>query len=201
MASKVSISNDALIRVGADTIISMTEDTEQARVCNQVFDDCLDAVLQAHDWNFATERAILSQQATGPLFGYTYKYLLPTNPYCLKVLELEGAYEYKVEGRYLMTDADTAEISYIARVSDLNKLSPLFRQTLSLYIASQVCYTLTGSATLKGTLTAEWKELYRVARFEDAKEGTPEEFQPGTWKTDRYGRSAARRNKVGPRGY
>jgi hypothetical protein len=201
MASKVSISNDALIRIGADTIISMTEDCEQARVCNQVFDDAYDALLQAHNWNFATERAILSQQATGPLFGYSYKYLLPTNPYCLKVLELDGDDEYKVEGRYLLTDADSVSISYISRVSDLNKLSPLFRQTLSLYIASQVCYTLTGSATLKGSLTAEWKEIYRVARFEDAKEGTPEQFEPGTWKTIRYGRSAARRNKVGPRGY
>jgi hypothetical protein len=201
MASKVSISNDALIRVGADTIISMTEDTEQARVCNQVFDDCLDAVLQAHNWNFAIERATLSQQATGPLFGYSYKYLLPTNPYCLRVLELEGSDEFKVEGRYLLTDASDVSITYVSRVSDLNKATPLFRQTLSLYIASQVCYTLTGSATLKASLTAEWKELYRVARFEDATEGTPEERADGSWKTIRYGRSAARRNKVGPRGY
>ena len=201
MASKVSVANDALIRVGADTIISLTENTEQARVVNQVFDDCYDAALQAHDWNFATERAILSQQATGPLFGYTYRYLLPTNPYCLKVLALEGDYEYKVEGRYLLTDTDSAEITYISRVSDLNKLTPLFRQALSLYIASQVCYTLTGSATLKASLIQEWKDFFKAGRFEDAKEGTPEEFEPGSWKTIRYGRSASRRNKVGPRGY
>jgi hypothetical protein len=158
-------------------------------------------MLQSHNWNFAIERAQLSKQTTGPLFEYSNKYLLPTTPYCLKVLELEGDDEWKVEGRYLLTNADEALITYISRVSDLNKLSPLFRQTLSLYIASQICYTLTGSTSLKGTLAAEWKEIYRVARFEDAKEGTPEEFQPGTWKTIRYGRSAVRRNKVGPRGY
>jgi hypothetical protein len=199
MASKVSISNDALIRVGADTIISLTEDTEQARVCNQVFDDAYDALLQSHNWNFAVERAQISQSATDPLFGYDHKYLLPTNPYCLKVLKIDTDFEYRIEGRYLFTDAAPVYIEYIARVADFNRLSPLFRQALSIYIASQIAYTLTGSTSLKATLVQEFTQMYKLARFEDAKEGTPEKFQDGTWKTCRY--SSTRRHFVGPKEY
>jgi hypothetical protein len=199
MASKVSISNDALIRVGADTIISLTEDTEQARVCNQVFDDAYDALLQSHNWNFAVERAQISQSATDPLFGYDHKYLLPTNPYCLKVLKIDTDFEYRIEGRYLFTDAAPVYIEYIARVADFNRLSPLFRQALSIYIASQIAYTLTGSTSLKASLVQEFTQMYKLARFEDAKEGTPEKFQDGTWKTCRY--SSTRRHFVGPKEY
>ena len=199
MASKVSISNDALIRVGADTIISLTEDTEQARVYNQVFDDAYDALLQSHNWNFAVERAQISQSATDPLFGYDHKYLLPTNPYCLKVLKIDTDFEYRIEGRYLFTDAAPVYIEYIARVADFNRLSPLFRQALSIYIASQIAYTLTGSTSLKATLVQEFTQMYKLARFEDAKEGTPEKFQDGTWKTCRY--SSTRRHFVGPKEY
>jgi hypothetical protein len=199
MASKVSISNDALIRVGADTIISLTEDTEQGRVCNQAFPDAYDALLQSHSWNFAIERAQLTQSATEPVYGYDHKYLLPTNPYCLKVLSIDGEYPWKVEGRYLFTDESPVYISYISRVADFNRLSPLFRQALSLYLASQICYTLTGSTSLKASITQEFTQIYKLARFEDAKEGTPDEFQPGTWKTCRY--SSTRRHFVGPKGY
>jgi hypothetical protein len=199
MASIVSICNDALIRVGADTIINLTEDTEQARVMNQVFTDAYDAMLQSHYWNFATERAQLSQSATGPLFGFENKYLLPTNPYCLEVRKIDTDYEWKVEGRYIFTDANPVYIEYTSRVADINRLSPLFRQALSIYLASQVAYTLTGSTSLKASLAQEFTQMYKLARFEDAKEGTPEKFQEGSWKTCRY--SSTRSHFVGPKRY
>ena len=48
MASIVDICNSALNQIGASNIISLTEDSKAARICNQRFEFVRDSVFRAH---------------------------------------------------------------------------------------------------------------------------------------------------------
>jgi len=185
MASKVGMCNAALRKVGANTINSLTEGSEEARICNERFDEILDTLLQLHPWNFALHRAELSVTLPAPAFGYTNKYLLPTNPYCLKVESEDAGYDYVIEGRYLLSNYGTIKIKYIKRITDVNDLSAAFRECFSDYLAGELAVPLTGSLQLKGLMLQQFGASFKWARLRDAQEGTPETQPEGSWITTR----------------
>ena len=53
MASVVEICNGALNQLGATTILSLTEDSKNARLCNQRFTQVRDSVFRSHPWNLS----------------------------------------------------------------------------------------------------------------------------------------------------
>ena len=61
MASVLGICNSGLIKLGASTIMSLTEGTKNANLCNEQFAKLRDEVLRGHNWNFAIARAKLAQ--------------------------------------------------------------------------------------------------------------------------------------------
>ena len=181
MASRVSICNNALIKLKTDTITALDENSQQARLLNAIFEDSLDLLLQMHPWNFATYRATLAQLATTPDFEFDYEHELPTDPYCLQVQEFYGDYDYKIEERKLLSDQDTVEIKYIGRVEDMNVLSPLFREAFSDFLASKIAYALTGSNGVKDRMEQNFLASFKMARLRDSQEDTPDDISTGSW--------------------
>ena len=59
MASTVDMCNSALNLLGASTISSLTEDTKNARLCNQRFEPIRDRMFRSHSWNCLTKRVQL----------------------------------------------------------------------------------------------------------------------------------------------
>ena len=177
MATEVSICSNALRQLGDDPITSLTDDTERARLCNALYPDARDSVLRSHPFNFSITRASLTQLSATPAFGFDYQYALPTDPYCLRVLQMEFQdYIFKVEnlateGRVLLTNEDTAKILYIARVSDTAQFDSLFVDTLTAKMALELSFPVTNSVTLQ----AQMQKLYQLklseARSIDGQEG------------------------------
>jgi hypothetical protein len=177
MATEVSICSNALRRLGDDPITSLTEDSERARLCNAFYAPARDSVLRSHPWNFAITRASLTQLSTTPAYGFDYQYALPTDPYCLRVLQMEFQdYIFKIEnlsteGRVLLTNEDTAKILYIARITDAALFDSLFVDCLEAKLATQLTYPVTNSVTLQ----AQMQKLYEIklseARSIDGQEG------------------------------
>ena len=124
-ASIVGLCNQALFILGQKSIISLTEDTEAARLCNGRYAYNRDAAIRSYPWNCAMARTSLAQSGTTPSWKYDYKYALPTNPYCLRVMSMEeqeeSGYNWKIEGRFLLTDATTCYILYLARLSNQHR--------------------------------------------------------------------------------
>lgn len=190
MASKVSITNRALVKLGVKTITSLTEEVDQARTINAIFDDALDYLITVHHWNFATERTSLARLSGTPSFQYTYQYQLPTNPYCLKVLMVYDSDEdeiedYKIEGRKVITDETLVYLKYLKRVTDMNELPPPFREMFSTYLAKETVDKFTGSARLKNQLQNEYLYTLKVAKLTDSTEDRPRSRQEGSWLTIR----------------
>ena len=101
MASTVDICNGALNQLGATTILSLTEDSKNARLCNSRYTQVRDAVFRSHPWNCLQKRVELAQSTTTPPWGYKFKFDLPGD--CLRLLRiLDFDSNYQVEGLSLI---------------------------------------------------------------------------------------------------
>ena len=187
MATEVSICANALRRLGDDPITSLTDDTERARLCNAFYSDARDAVLRSHPWNFAITRATLAQLSDTPAYGFNYQYALPTNPYCLRVLEMEYKdYIFKVEnvathGRVLLTDEGTAKILYIARITDTNLFDAMFVDTLTAKLAVDLAYPVTNSMQVQTNMQKLYQLKLSEARSIDGQEGFIDDLVSNTF--------------------
>jgi hypothetical protein len=167
--------------LGAQAILALTDDNERARLCNGRLVYTRDSLLRSYPWNFAMKRATLARSTTTPTWEYDYQYVLPTDPLCLKVMEMEEEYPYKIEGRYLLTDSTTCNILYIAQVTDPNEMDVLFREAWAAKIASDICYALTGNSSQQDLMIKMAEQKLRQAKSIDAQEGTPETLTDDTF--------------------
>ena len=177
MATEVSICSNALRKLGDDPITSLTDDTERARLCNAFYETARDSLLRSHPWNFAITRASLTRLSSTPAYGFAYQYALPTDPYCLRVLEMEYQdYIFKIEnlateGRVLLSDEDTAKILYVGRITDTSLFDSLFVDTLTAHLSVKLAYPITNSTSLQLQMHKLYQAKLSEARSVDGQEG------------------------------
>ena len=187
MASEVDIANRALQKLGAERIVSLTQDSENARACNLVYPYVRDAELRAHPWNFAIKRAQLAADATPPTFGPAAAYTLPTD--CLRVLPTDenwNTHDWKIEGRKILTDdSSPLDVRYICRVTDPNQYDALFIEAMACAMAQELCEQLTQSNTKAQMIRSDYTTAIRTARKLNAFENISAELQTDEWITVR----------------
>ena len=183
MASVVDICNSALNLLGASTISALTEDTKNARLCNQRYEPMRNRVFRSHNWNCLIKRVQLAQDSTGPVVEYTYGYTLPSD--CLRVLKIHNgttdsiktALDYKLEGRNVVTDEGTVYLIYIALDTDPNNYDAYLRETISHQLGADLAYAITNNATLAKNLMIRADERLRESRFIDSTENSLETLE------------------------
>ena len=170
MASTVDICNGALNQLGATTILSLTEDSKNARLCNSRYTQVRDAVFRSHPWNCLQQRVELASSTDTPAWGYSFKYDLPGD--CLRLLRiLDYDSDHKVEGRSILTNNSSMKILYISRVTGPNQYDENLRETLSAALAADIAYAITSNNTTQQNMIALYQEKLRDARFVDSTEG------------------------------
>ena len=170
MASVVDICNGALNQLGASTILTLTEDSKNARLCNARFTQVRDAVFRSHPWNCLQKRVQLAADSDAPAWGFTTQYTLPAD--CLRVLTiLDYDADYKIEGRKILTDNSTMKILYISRIEDPNEYDELLRETLSAALAADIAYAVTSSNPTASNMYKLFQDKLKDARFVDSTEG------------------------------
>ena len=189
MATEVSICSNALRRLGDDPITSLTDDTERARLCNAFYTDARDAVLRSHSWNFAITRTSLAQLTTKPAYGFAYQYAIPSD--CMRVLSMEHPdYIFKIEnystqGRVLLTDEGTANIMYVARITNPTLFDSMFVDTLTAKLATDLAYPVTNSVQLQTQMQKLYEYKLSEARSVDGQEGFIDDLVSDTFTTFR----------------
>ena len=193
MASIVDICNGALNQLGASTILSLTEDSKNARLCNARYTQVRDSVFRSHPWNCLQKRVQLAADTATPAWGFTKQYTLPAD--CLRVLTiLDQDSDYKIEGRKILTDNSSMKILYVARIEDPNEYDELLRETLSAALAADIAYGITSSNPLTQNMYNLFQDKLKEARFVDATEGqntNPEKglsdvVDTSTWLNSRF---------------
>lgn len=170
MASVVDICNTALNQLGASTILTLTEDSKNARLCNARYTQIRDAVFRSHPFNCLQKRVELSSSTTTPAWGYSFKYDLPGD--CLRLLRiLDYDSDHKVEGRSILSNNSSMKILYISRITDPNQYDELLRETISAALAADIAYAITSNNTTQQNMIALYQDKLRDARFVDSTEG------------------------------
>lgn len=184
MTSVVEICNSALNKIGANTINSLSEDSQEARLCKAQFTRLRDALLRSHPWNFALHRAVLARLADPPAFDFAYQYQLPGD--CLRLLQLQDpATRFRIEGRQLLTDAEAARVLYIRRVTDPNRFDALFGEALATRLAAEIAFAVANSRSLGEEMLKLARDAIRDAKTRDAQEGTPAVVAGSSWLDSR----------------
>lgn len=180
MAQSITgVCNGALERLGNTSIMNITDDGREARLCRGAYDDCRRRLLRDHNWNFAIKRVALAPDTAAPEFGFTYQFTLPMD--CLKVLVPVGV-DWVVEGRKVLTNlSNVLYLRYIVDVEDATQFDALFYDLFSVSVAQQICEALTGSDTKLQRLDAEYKETVAKAKRANAFEKQPGEQPEDAW--------------------
>jgi len=188
MTSKTSICNKALFKLGVDSVMNIDTDTSKpASNCKSVYDDLLLEVLREHNWNFAIFRADLAQDTTTPTYGFSYRYVLPTIPQFVKLIEVYQNTDYKLENKYLLTNELTAKIRFVAKVTDPNLYDALFVDLFSTRIAAEICHITTGDKTLASNLMKEYTFKLSNAKDKDFQEDNQTALEENSYNEARQG--------------
>jgi hypothetical protein len=149
--------------------------------------EVLDTVLRDHPWNCATVLDELAQDATAPEYGHSYRYQLPADPYCLRVLGTDQDeyvdgdgqmyYDYKIVGRYIHTDATTLKITYIGRITDVSLYDSLLVSALAAKLAAELAFPITKSHNVVAAMGKLYEAKLADAKVVDAQEGAPDHFE------------------------
>lgn len=190
MASVVGICNSALIKLGASTIMSLSDGSKNANLCNAQYERLRDDLLRAHGWNFATLRRTLAQLTEPPEFGFQHAYQLPSD--WLRTVSVHdnsagaGAVRYRIEGRKLLSDAPRIYLRYVRQATDPNEMDAAFREALAWKIAADLAIPIVQSSTTREQMESGFRSALVKARAVDAVEDFPEEPPESFWIVERH---------------
>jgi len=199
MASQVDIANRALSKLGEARIISLDDDTKNAREIKSAFDIVRDAEFRAHRWHFTKKRITLPALSETPIFGWDYQCQLPSD--FLQVIQVgyydpivdlsdyrtSGSRDWEIEaGGVLLTNLEAPlPLRYVARIDDTTRYDSTFVEVLACRLAVEVCQALTQSETKKESARADYKEAMSVAIRSNSIELPPQTMQDGSWTLGR----------------
>lgn len=191
----VDICNSALLRVGAASIMSLDDNSNEARACVVCYDSNRRAELRKYVWRFAIMRARLAPDTETPAFGFSYRFTLPDD--CLRVLppDDDPTCDWSVEGRKVLTNYPTSaadgsgavlDLRYIGDVTDATQFDPAFYDVMSLSLASDLCEKLTQDAQKKAVIDREYATAVALARQTSAYEMIAQAGQDTGWLLARF---------------
>jgi hypothetical protein len=153
MASQTAICNRALECLGDAPIISIDDDTKQAKALRRVYENTRRAFLCDHPWHFAKKRASLPASATAPAWGFARGYPVPVD--FLRLLGVKNGPEFSLEAdasgsQWILSDAAAPlEILYLTDVTDAGRFPPHAVEALARWLAYDLAEDLTQSNTKK----------------------------------------------------
>lgn len=157
MASKVEICNLALSSLGKENINAMTEQSAEARACNQFYNHARDTLLQAYPWGFAGRTRSLAEIANDKPGQWGHAYERPTDclkvrwvrpeygsaPHCRLSTQEEISFPHELEGDKIYCDLSPAFLRYTFKLDDPTKYPPLFVDALAFHLAVRLAIPLT----------------------------------------------------------
>ena len=174
MPSETDIANRALSLLGQPPLVALDDGTANARALGVHFETVRDTLLRSHPWAFATARAELSALADAPPFQWAHEYPLPAD--CLRLLTLNGndcddyRDAYEIEGKSLLCNSSTAQITYIRRVTDTGQFDASFADAFAKSLAEAVALVITGSPADESRMEKRAQEAIEDAALADARE-------------------------------
>lgn len=193
MPSNVSIANKASTKLGADRIMSLSDNTVVARAYNAVFNDIVIEELRRNTWKFALKRDSVLALVDSPEWGYQYQYPLPADYVRMVAIgeyQVRSFYKqqapWSIEGNAILTNlAAPLKIRYIHKELNPAVFDPLFAEVVACKLAMETAITITGSNSKREQLMQEYAMAVTQATQVDAVEMEPDYLPNGNWLDSR----------------
>jgi hypothetical protein len=159
-SSETEICNIALGWVGGERIATIDEDSVGGKLCRDLYYDCRDAVLESRNWTFAMRRKVLTPNSAAPVFGFSQRFLIPSD--CLRIVrlgyspDLKERVHWEKEDNYILCDYETLYLRYISRTEDVVGYSSKFVLALACRLAADMAVPIAGSKSLQETMNAQY---------------------------------------------
>lgn len=176
MATNIEICTNALLLLGDSAIASLTENTDRARRCANVYPQARRDVLRAHPWNCLVRRVQLAPLSAPPAFGWAQQFSAPGD--CLRLLDVSVngcQVEYEFEDRKILANATVLNVRYIADLAestwDANLTDIMIKR-----MVKDLAYPITKSTSLAQLKAQEFELAFKRARSIDGQENPPEDL-------------------------
>lgn len=187
MPTKIEIYNRALQKIQGIPVESLTEDTEQRRVLDGVYDSVRREVLIDHLWTFAFRDTQLSAVDLPEVYDadWQFAYAYPADCLQLNRVYAKGGRdcghwvrfvkdELEQESRIILTnESDQALVSYVTDVSNTGLFTPLFTETLVNRLAAAIVTPLTGNVEAQGFFLQQYSLMLAKAEKSDSEDIKP----------------------------
>jgi hypothetical protein len=186
MAAETDIINAGLILLGELPIVSTSDNRKAARLSGSRYPQIRDAVLRAHPWNCATKRATESAAASpAPAWGWTNAFNMPAD--FLRLIRLrDHRQDYAYENKQILVDTASVQFAYVYRLTDVNKMDALLRESIASRLAAVLALPLAKSGTLRRELWKGYDDTLAEARTINAQENPTQEFMADEWDNARF---------------
>ncbi|MBE44106.1 MAG: hypothetical protein CMO16_02850 [Thaumarchaeota archaeon] len=179
--SKEEIASTALTLVGANSISSFTEDSNEARAADALYETELKTLLSEHPWRFAMKTAPLTQLATAPDSIHKAAYPLPSDcikPYSIHKGTTTVIKEFEVFGNEIHTHSDTGYyLDYIARVVE-TLFPPWFITTLQYRLGSVFAAAVAHNGELAQHWAGQARNKLVESKHMDSTQDQPNRIHP-----------------------
>lgn len=176
-SSNVEIANVALQRLGSKTIVSLTEDSQEARAANAVFNHVIDYVTSRHSWDGAMKRVSLPALSEDPEHEFSNAYELPSD--FLRLHEWPKEMEpFAIEdNRILTNEGAPLEVVYIRQVRTAAEMGIYLQEAVTWRLAEELAIKLTGSDSTRQRMAEQFRNTLNQVMVHDNQQ------RP---RTDRY---------------
>lgn len=187
MASIVEIANMALIQLGCQQIVALTDSVPSAIAIRASWPHTRDMVLRAYPWSCLRRTAILQEiyrngEGTG-------EYTIPHD--CIRGLYVyEGNQELswtRINGNSLRIPfARAPNFIYTARIEDTEQYDSMLVMAQAAFLAQHIAQALVQSSEKKQEAYKMYQNYVREARSVDSQEGSMKRVQADDWLIDRH---------------
>lgn len=162
--TKIGIWNQALDVLREQPLSSVSDTTATARLLARNYDQQRDYLMERYLWKFALTRASIAADSTQPVYGWLYRYLIPTDALRFVPPTLEGdivgtPIPYEEEAGYILCNqAAPLRLRYVLRTTNEGLWSNGFCECLSLRLAMRIAHWITGKQSMVQQIQSMYRE-------------------------------------------
>lgn len=177
MTSAVGICSNALLQLGDQPIAALTENTDRARLCNNLWPMVRDYILRKGVWACTRAAVVLPPEAAAPAFDWSHSFVLPGD--CMRVLQVGQRgqrLDYEARGRRILANVASLPIVYQQSVTDPVQWDAAMVDAACAELAARLAYPITQSASMAQQMEAKARQLLREAQAISGQDDPPQDW-------------------------
>jgi|TARA_B100000424_G_scaffold104141_1_gene78431 hypothetical protein len=186
--TSIDIASRAMVLIGANTITSFTDNSTEALVASNMYEDTCRTSLCVTRWRFATTQLALDLLADAPTARFDRAHQLPSNMLMLHAVTVSDLLiEYNIYGDKLFSNAsssDSVVADYTFR-ADESDFPSYFILALEYALASQFAVAIARDENLSALMEKKAQQLMQQAKTLDSQQQTTKKLATSRFITTR----------------